>query len=161
VPATSSLDGLFQALREARSALEAQRVEAAIWERWMQTDEPRVVDWMTHGVQAMRRGDHRAALAAFDAVVQLAPAFAEGWNKRATVHWIMGNHEASLRDIDRTLALEPRHFGALSGLALIHEAHGRIFEALDALERIERIHPHLPDLAERIAALESELAQAT
>jgi tetratricopeptide (TPR) repeat protein len=107
----------------------------------------------------MARRDHRAALAIFDRIVAAAPDFAEGWNKRATVHWLLGDHGASLRDIGRTLALEPRHFGALSGLAMIHQAHGRVFEALDALEKIARIHPRMPDLAARIEALERGLAQ--
>jgi tetratricopeptide (TPR) repeat protein len=156
---TPALDALFRTLRETRDPAEAQRVERAIWQRWMESGDARVDAQLLSGVQAMARRDHRAALAVFDAIVAAAPGFAEGWNKRATVHWLLGDHAASLRDIDRTLALEPRHFGALSGLALIHEAHGRIFEALDALERIARIHPRLPDLAARIASLERCLAQ--
>jgi tetratricopeptide (TPR) repeat protein len=154
-----SLDELFRMLREARDSAEAQRVERAVWERWMESGDPRVDAQLLSGVQAMARRDHRAALAVFDRVVAAAPDFAEGWNKRATVHWLLGDHAASLRDIERTLALEPRHFGALSGLAMIHQAHGRIFEALDALEQISRIHPRLPELAARIEALERGLAQ--
>jgi tetratricopeptide (TPR) repeat protein len=156
---TPALDALFQALRDARGATEAQRVEHAIWQRWMESGDARIDAQLLRGVQAMARREHRAALAIFDAIVSTAPGFAEGWNKRATLHWLLGDHPASLRDIDRTLELEPRHFGALSGLAMIHQAHGRIFEALDALEKIARIHPHLPGLAERIRALERGLAQ--
>jgi tetratricopeptide (TPR) repeat protein len=153
------LDTLFQALRDAPGRREAQAAEEAIWQRWMESGDPRIDAQMLRGVQALARRDYRAALADFDAIVGAAPDFAEGWNKRATVHWLMGNHAASLADIDRTLALEPRHFGALSGLALIHQAHGRIFEALDALERVARIHPQLPDLAARIESLERGLAR--
>ena len=71
----------------------------------------------------------------------------------------MGNFEASLRDIDRTLALEPRHFGALSGLALIREAQGRPFEALEALEQLIRLHPQLPNLLERVDRLTRQLGE--
>jgi len=155
----AALDGLFQALREAADPEQARAAERGIWQRWMESGDPRIDAQLLHGVQAMARGDHRAALSAFDAIVRAAPEFAEGWNKRATAHWLLGDHGASLRDIDRTLALEPRHFGALSGLALIHEVNGRIFEALDALERVGRIYPRLPDLVRRIAALERKLAQ--
>jgi hypothetical protein len=87
----------------------------AIWQRWMESGDPRVDAQLLRGVQAMAQRDHRAALSAFDAIVAAAPGFAEGWNKRATVHWLRGDHAASLRDIDRTLALEPRHFRALEG----------------------------------------------
>ena len=159
--ASASLDGLFAALRDAQSPGEASRVEHAIWLRWMEWDDPQVNSWMLDGVRAMNEGRHPQALRAFDAIVAAAPDFAEGWNKRATVHWLVGDHEKSLRDIDRTLSLEPRHFGALSGLALIHEANGRVFEALDALERAGEIHPHLPHHADRVAQLTQQLGQAT
>jgi tetratricopeptide (TPR) repeat protein len=153
------LDSLFQALRDAPGPREAHALEQAIWQRWMESGDPHIDAQMLGGVQALARRDYRTALAAFEAIVAAAPDFAEGWNKRATVHWLMGNHAASLADIERTLALEPRHFGALSGQALIHQAHGRIFEALDALERVARIHPQLPDLAARIESLERGLAR--
>ncbi len=89
-----------------------------------------------------------------------APGFAEAWNKRATLHWLLGNHDKSVEDIAATLSLEPRHFGALSGLAMIHEAQGRAFEAMEALERVRGIHPHLPHLAERIQRLMDKFGRA-
>jgi tetratricopeptide (TPR) repeat protein len=157
--ASIELDELFASLRSARTPEQAAAIERAIWQHWMRSDDPRVSAAMTRGVEAMNAGEHRKALAAFDGIVRIAPDLAEGWNKRATVHWLMGDHAASLADIERTLALEPRHFGALSGLALIHQAQGRVFEALDALERIARVHPHLPHLGARIAALQRGVAQ--
>lgn len=111
-------------------------------------------------IAAMNGGDPNAALAAFDALVEAAPDFAEAWNKRATVYWLMGDHDRSAKDIAATLALEPRHFGALSGLAMIHEAHGRAFEAMEALEQVRGIHPHLPHLAERIQRLLDRFGRA-
>lgn len=157
--AADRLDELFARLRAARGPEQAAALEREIWEHWMASDDPRVASALARGVAAMDAGDHRKALAAFDSVVRAAPAFAEGWNKRATAHWLLGEHAASLADIERTLALEPRHFGALSGLAMIHQAAGQIFEALDALERIALVHPHLPGLAARIAALQRGVAQ--
>ncbi len=69
----------------------------------------------------------------------------------------MGALDASLRDIDHTLALEPRHFGALSGLAMIRETQRRPFEALEALERVTQLHPRLPQLQERVDRLSRQL----
>ena len=110
-------------------------------------------------MSAMRKGDGAAALSAFDAVVAAAPEFAEGWNKRATLHWLMGNPAASVQDIERTLALEPRHFGALSGLSMIREAQGRPFEALEALEKVAQVYPKLPELERRIEHLTVQLGE--
>ena len=88
------------------------------------------------------------------------PAFAEGWNKRATLYWLLGEYEASVADIARTLALEPRHFGALSGLSMIREAQSRPVEALEALEKVLELHPHLAHLQERIDHLTRQLGEA-
>ena len=156
-----TLDELFERLRGAPTAGEAARAEQAIWECWLQIDDADAAEHLERGMQAMARRDWERALAAFDRLVATSPGFAEGWNKRATVHWLRGDHAASVRDIERTLALEPRHFGALSGLAMIHEAAGHTFEALDALDRLAEIHPRLPQLRERTAALMRGLAEAT
>ncbi len=154
------LDALFAGLRASEDPREAARLEDAIWAIWLESGDETVDRSMAAGMRSMSRGDHRRALAAFDAVVQVAPRFAEGWNKRATLYWLMGDYEASVADIDRTLALEPRHFGALSGLAMIRETQGRPFEALEALERVMRIHPRLPNLGERIDRLSRQLGEA-
>ena len=114
------LDPLFDQLKEASDLAAAASVEREIWLRWLQSGDDDVNAQMARGMQAMERGDGRTALSAFDEVVERAPGFAEGWNKRATLHWLMGNLAASVEDIERTLALEPRHFGALSGLAIPH-----------------------------------------
>jgi len=151
------LDALFARLASAESVGEAADLEERIWRLWLEVDREDVEESLGRGILAMNTGRYAAALLAFDGVVSSAPDFAEGWNKRATLHFLMGNFDASVRDIDRTLALEPRHFGALSGLAMIREAQGRPFEALEALERIQHIHPRLPNLPERVARLTQQL----
>jgi tetratricopeptide (TPR) repeat protein len=151
---------LFARLASAASQRDAEAIEREIWSAWLATDDPAVASLVERGLAAMAAREVAAALEAFDRVIELAPDYAEGWNKRATLHWLRGAFEASVADIDRTLALEPRHFGALSGLAMIREAQGRPFEALEALERLLHIHPRMPFLNERIEELSAQLGQA-
>jgi len=101
----------------------------------------------------MNFNDHAAALGAFDEIIRLAPGFAEGWNKRATIHYLLGNYDASAADIESTLALEPRHFGALSGLGLVRIAQGDEAKALEAFEAALAVHPHLPGADSHIKEL--------
>ena len=89
----------------------------------------------------MTLGDTTTAYKVFDAIVHKAPNFAEGWNKRATVNYMIGDYQASLADIDRTLELEPHHFGALAGLGLVNIKLDRDEAALDAFERVLRVSP--------------------
>ena len=154
------LGDLFRALASAESVAEATVLEEKIWQLWFESADVSVAEPFERGVVAMHSGDHQTALRAFDAVVEAAPGFAEGWNRRATLHFMLGNYEASVRDIEKTLALEPRHFGALSGLAMIREAQDRPFEALEALEKVIRIHPRLPHLQERIDQISERFGQS-
>jgi tetratricopeptide (TPR) repeat protein len=108
----------------------------------------------------MDLGDGAAALQAFNAAVTAKPDFAEAWNKRATLYYLLRRYAESIADIEQTLELEPRHFGALSGLALIREAQNRPFEALEALERVSQIHPQLPNLRERVDRLTAQFGVA-
>jgi len=151
---------LFDRLRSTDDPREASVVEQFIWELWTLSGDEKLDALMTRGLRALNDGNQRAALAAFDALVDAAPDFAEGWNKRATVHWLLGNLDESVDDIAATLSLEPRHFGALSGLAMIREAQGRAFEAMEALEKVRVIHPNLPQLANRIQQLMDKFGQA-
>ena len=93
----------------------------------------------------------------FTEMVEKKPEFAEGWNKRATVRYLARNFEGSIADIDKTLALEPRHFGALSGLGLVYLAMGNEAKALAAFKRALAVHPHLPGTADKIEELEERL----
>ncbi len=156
----SRLDGLFSKLLTEKNPALIRSIESRIWRIWLEADDAATQGDLTRGMEAMNAGDARTALDAFKAVVEASPDFAEGWNKRATLYYLMGDHAASIADIERTLALEPRHFGALSGLALIHEAAGRWFEALEALDQVRRIHPRMPGLEERLDHISKQLGQA-
>lgn len=139
-----NLDTLFDLLKKATTTAEAQTVEGAIWNLWMQSGKPEADGLMLAGATAMEAGDLETARVAFDELVRLAPDFAEAWNKRATVHYLMGDYAASVADIERTLALEPRHFGALSGLGLIYAHLGEEAAAVRAFAAALKINPHLP-----------------
>lgn len=112
------LGPLFDRLTVTSDAEEAAILTALIWGHWQHHDDPAVARQMRIGVHATERGNLGMALTAFDTVVELAPEFAEGWNKRATLHYLAGNLNASLADVRQTLVLEPRHFGALAGLGI-------------------------------------------
>jgi tetratricopeptide (TPR) repeat protein len=151
------LDDLFSRLKSAQSPLESRFIEQAIWQIWLVSGDPAVDRLMAKGIEAMSSQDFENALAAFDEIVRLAPGFAEGWNKRATLHYLMGDLAASLADIERTLALEPRHFGALSGRGLVNLALGREAEALAAFEAALVVYPHLQGRDTHIKQLREKL----
>ncbi len=107
---------------------------------------------------AMEAKKFDVALDFLDQVVTLNPAYPEGWNRRATVHFMMNNYQKSMADIEKTLQLEPRHFGALSGMAQILSNTGRKALALDAYQRVLDIYPMMLAAQSQIATISEELA---
>lgn len=105
----------------------------------------------------MEAEDYGAAIEHLTVLVETAPDFAEGWNARATAYYKAGLVGPALADIARTLTLEPRHFGALTGLGLIFEETGDVEAAIQAYEAALAIHPHRADLGEVVERLEEEL----
>ena len=136
---------LFKFLKTARHSDEAGAVEDKIWELWAMTGDARLDRLMVASSDAVQRGDYPAALKDLDAILAAKPDFAEGWNKRATVYYLMGRYEKAIADIDRTLELEPRHFGALSGLGMSNLKLGRDAAAADAFRRVLTIDPLYPN----------------
>ena len=148
------LDPLFERLQETDDPAEAETLTEKIWGLWIIGKSDRANELMAIGMMEMRRGNPAAALQAFDRLVDVAPDFAEAWNKRATVHWILDEYQKSVDDIEKTLALEPRHFGALSGLGLIYMETGRDDIARAAFERALAVNPHLGGARENIELLD-------
>jgi tetratricopeptide (TPR) repeat protein len=138
----SRLPGLFNELKQARSTSVAKVIESQIWDIWLFNENTKVDSRMREGIVAMSARSYPDALRAFGLVIEEAPQFAEGWNKRATVYYLMSNYEKSIRDIRQTLALEPRHFGAVSGLGLIYLELGDGASALEAFQRVLKINPY-------------------
>ncbi len=151
------LGELFSTLQTTSSEADAAAAERTIWLIWIESRDAAVAQLMRHGIAAMSEDDIDEALVAFTAVVQRDEHFAEGWNKKATVEFVMGNYEASVADIERTLALEPRHFGALSGLGKIYLELDQKKDALRAFRAALAINPHLHGVREMVERLKKEL----
>lgn len=152
------LPPLFVALKTTQSPGWAKAIEDEIAHIWAESPDPETQQLMEKGLTAMAEDEDQAALKAFDAVVAHAGDFAEGYNKRATVEYLLGDYQASLTDIARTLQLEPRHFGALAGLGEVELALGDKASALKAFAAALAIDPHLEDVADTVAQLKKELA---
>ena len=150
------LDTLFVELAEVDNP-QWRRVESDILREWSKSGSAAMDLLLKRGEAATEAGDLDAAIAHLTALTDHAPDFAEGWNARATAYFLAGQFGPSLADIRQTLALEPRHFGALSGLGLILEEMGDKPRALEALRAVQAIHPNRPELAGQIARLEREL----
>ena len=136
------LGELFVELAGERDPERILTTETAIWRIWLDGGEPSLNEGMARGILAMNTNRFDDAVERFTELIAAAPNFAEAWNKRATVYYLMERYEDSVRDIERTLALEPRHFGAISGMGLIFLQLGDEVGALDAFEKVLEIHPH-------------------
>jgi tetratricopeptide (TPR) repeat protein len=150
------LDALFEALRTA-DAGSYERIEDQIWALWSRSGSASLDYLLERGRDAIAAGEQAAAIEHLTALVENAPDFAEGWNVRATAYYQAGLVGPALADIARTLTLEPRHFGALSGLGLILEETGQTEAAIRAYEAALAIHPNRPDLREAVERLEEDL----
>jgi tetratricopeptide (TPR) repeat protein len=144
------LDDLFDRLKTSTNATGAAAIEGLIWKVWTHRGVAEVDQNMMLGIQAMGKEDLNGSLSYFNEVVRRDPGFAEGWNKRATVYYLMGNFDASVADIKKTLTLEPRHFGALSGIGLIYDAIGDQAAAVKVWEKALEINPHMAGIRHRI-----------
>jgi len=140
------LDPLFAQLAESSDSALGNQLSVAIWSIWMQVDNRESERHLHLGVTSMDRGNYGAALEHFSRVIENTPAFAEGWNRRATVHYLRGDYIQSARDIKETLLLEPRHFGALAGLGMVMMQLSAPTAAITAFERALIVNPHLYDV---------------
>ncbi|WP_208983886.1 MULTISPECIES: tetratricopeptide repeat protein [Stappiaceae] len=152
----SRLDELFANLAKSDNPKEAARIGREIQMFWMDSGSDTVDVLMSRAGKAIQADDHALALDLLDTVVILKPTYAEGWNRRATVHYMQEDFGKSLVDIERTLALEPRHWGALSGLAIIQRRLGFENEALTTFKRALEINPSLENANKAVKDLEKD-----
>jgi tetratricopeptide (TPR) repeat protein len=152
------LDKLFADLKRERNDKAAERIANFIREEWSRSGSASIDLLMQWSGKAMKEKKFDVALDFLDQVVVLAPDFAEGWNRRATVHYMMDSYAKSMADIEHALRLEPRHFGALSGMAAIYKLYDSKDAALDAYARVLTIYPMLRSAQEEVLKLADELA---
>lgn len=139
------LDQLFALLAHAPNAAEAARIADEIWVRWTQPTDPEIAVDMAEALSFRRELRLNAAMNALTEMTRDYPDYAEAWNQRATIHFLLGNFDESLADIKEVLKREPRHFGALTGRAIILLQKGDEQGALDAITAALKIHPFLPE----------------
>ncbi len=149
-----ALDRLFERLTITTSEEEASNITREIWQRWTANDDPEVSQLMQTGIRALNYSTYRRALQSFDRVIEMAPEFAEGWNKRATLYYHIKEYRRSIDDIKETLRLEPRHFGAWSGLGLVSIAQENYSGALAAFKKALSINPHIANIRRYVQKLE-------
>jgi tetratricopeptide (TPR) repeat protein len=115
---------------------------------------------LRRGNEALEAEDYAAALEHFSALTDHAPDFAEGWNGRATAFYLMDEYSLAIADVERVLALEPRHFGALSGLAFMLESMGETELALRALREVQALNPNRPNINDSVVRLQQMTGEA-
>jgi tetratricopeptide (TPR) repeat protein len=141
------LDTLFVALQTSLSNANAASLEREIWAIWTRYPDDQAINrQMDRAIKMMNAGRLDDAEAMFSAIISRKPAFAEAWNKRATVRFFRGDDAGSANDILQVIKLEPRHFGALSGLGMIKVREGDLQGALQAYRAAQRINPFLPNI---------------
>jgi len=153
------LDQLFDTLRGSEDGLVLLEAEAAIWDIWYDSGEKNVDELMLQAAELVRTGSLAAAEKIYSEVIAALPGFSEGWNRRATVRFYQRDYDGSLSDIEETLRLEPRHFGAIWGLGMILGSKRDFQRAILAFERLLEIKPNAGDAPRRIELLKQELAK--
>ncbi len=155
---SQTLDRLFEQLKKDPKETSSTATARMIWREWTASGSRSIDLLMSWAITAMRTQKYAKAEDLLDQVVVLSPEFAEGWNRRATLHFAKQDYSRSLADIEKTLILEPRHFGALSGLAVIMQRIDREEDALKAWYRVLEIYPANKAAQDAVIALEEKLA---
>jgi tetratricopeptide (TPR) repeat protein len=148
------LRGLFKELQAEHPCRPVEETLDLIWAHWISHSCDIPASLMVTAIEAIAARDFARARPVLDQLVALEPDWSEAWNKRATLSFIEGRDAEALADIAKTLELEPRHFGAVSGFGQICLRHGRYREAKAAFQVALAINPHLQGLREAIAEID-------
>lgn len=141
------LDKFFDELKAAKSQSDGNEAMAKIWHVWMNSGRPAVDITLRQSHALMMRGALRVALSLANRAIDMAPTHAEAYNHRATVHYFRKDYNAAVKDIQKTLRLEPRHFGAIAGLGFIYIRLEKWAGALKAFETATKVNPWLHNRA--------------
>jgi len=156
--APADLPTLFKALRDQDDLVRALS-ESSIWHVWSRSGDPKVDGLFAIGVEQMNHGQAQAAIDTFTEIIRLKPDFAEGWNKRATVYFFIGEYEKSLRDCDEVIKRNPTHWGALSGYGQIYLQLDKPEQALRYFQRALAVNPNLQQIGQMIEQLKQALIE--
>ncbi len=153
----NNLDFLFGALQAAPDAETAKAIEQRIWVLWMHSKSDTTNLLMSRVQKAVEDKDVNLALKLLDAIVKIKPDYVEAWNRRATIYYMRHDYGRSLDDIQHVLKLEPRHFGALTGLGLILQDIGSDKQALEVYRRALKVYPRLERVPDIVKQLEEKV----
>jgi tetratricopeptide (TPR) repeat protein len=131
-----------------------QAAEGAIWHVWARSGDQATDRVFERGLAQMQGGDLPAALETFSRVISMNPDFAEGWNKRATVYFLLGEDDLSLKDCAEVLKRNPQHFGVLSGYGQLYVRKGELERALDYFRRALTVNPNMEGVRNSIELIE-------
>jgi tetratricopeptide (TPR) repeat protein len=149
----ADVPALLERLRDEEPAVRAL-AEQAVWAVWSRSGDPEVDALFAQGVAEMQSGESSAAIATFTRIIELKPGFAEGWNKRATVYFLVGDYQHSLADCDEVIRRNPNHFGALAGYGQIYLHLNDLDKALAYFRRALAVNPNLDGVRKLVHALE-------
>ena len=138
----AKLNQLFEQLKKSSSVSIALEIEMKIWNIWStHPTQEKLTQSLAKGSDLMSKGELEAAYKIFSTIINSTPDWAEGWNKRATVLYLMGKYKDSLNDIDEVLKRESRHFGALSGQGLVRTELKNYEKAIESYQAVQKIYP--------------------
>jgi len=149
---------LIQSLRDPDAVVRAL-AEQSLWQVWSRSGDPDVDALFQHGLEQMQANEAEAAIETFSEIIRRKPDFAEGWNKRATLYYLVGEFEKSLADCDEVMQRNPVHFGALSGYGLIYLRLRQPERALPYFERALAVNPNLDQIQAAVEALREALGR--
>jgi tetratricopeptide (TPR) repeat protein len=154
-----ALDSLYRRLALAKDPAESQGIVALITRRQLQSGSDTADLLMARAIAAMGTGQVDVSMPILDAIIALQPNWAEAWNRRATARFLAEDERGSMADIAHVLALEPRHFGALSGMGMILEHRGFDDDALRAYSQALAIAPGLQSLRDAVDRLNKKVGE--
>ena len=154
---TRNLDFLFGALKVAPDDTIAKAIEERIWAQWVVSRSDTANLLMTRVKTAIEAHEMELAIKLLDSIVKIKPDYIEGWNRRATLHYMKKDYGRALADIREVLKREPRHFGALSGLGLILQDIGDDKQALEVYRRALAVYPRLQRIPDVVKTLQEKI----
>ena len=158
VGAMSDAPVLARALRDRDEGVRTM-AEASLWQLWSRSGDAQIDAQLQLGIEQMGRRDAQGAIATFTRIIERAPEFAEGWNKRATTYFLVGEYDKSLRDCDEVMRRNPLHFGALAGYGQIYLRLSQPEKALEYFEKALAVNPNMDGVAAMAQELREQIAK--